>query len=142
MVANEPDFVSLQHIIVMHFLDADGFESDPMVVKHWRQDWRYEDAEVHAFQGRGAYVRRALDQANRKGAWTQTVYQVDDSPRYEAIGRWVHAPGMSHWQSDDRRRPLPVSLRPRRSSALRFASDHHYTSRMDAGRGCFEAGLG
>ena len=107
VVANEPEFVSLQHIIVMHFLDADGFESDAMVVKHWRQDWQYEDVEVHAFQGRGAFVRRALDPANRKGAWTQTVYQVDDSPRYEAVGRWIHAPGVSYWQSDDRRRPLP-----------------------------------
>ena len=107
VVANEPEFVSLQHIIVMHFLDADGFESDAMVVKHWRQDWQYEDAEVHAFQGRGAFLRRTLDQASREGAWTQTVYQVDDSPRYEAIGRWTHAPGVSYWQSDDRRRPLP-----------------------------------
>ena len=107
VVANEPEFVSLQHIIVMHFLGADGFESDAMVVKHWRQDWQYEDAEMHAFQGRGAFVRRALDQASREGAWTQTVYQVDDSPRYEAIGRWIHAPGVSYWQSDDRRRPLP-----------------------------------
>ena len=107
VVANEPDFVSLQHIIVMHFLDADGFESEAMVVKHWRQDWQYEDAEVHAFQGRGAFVRRALDPASRKGSWTQTVYQVDDSPRYEAVGRWTHASGVSYWQSDDRRRPLP-----------------------------------
>ena len=107
VVTNEPEFVSLQHIIVMHFVDDDGFESDAMVVKHWRQDWRYEDTDVHAFQGRGAFVRRALDPANRKGAWTQTVYQVDDSPRYEALGRWIHAPGVSYWQSDDRRRPLP-----------------------------------
>ena len=107
VVANEPDFVSLQHIIVMHFLDADGFESDAMVVKHWRQDWQHEDAEVHAFQGRGAFLRRALEQSSREGAWTQTVYQVDDSPRYEAVGRWIHAPGVSYWQSDDRRRPLP-----------------------------------
>jgi len=107
VVANEPEFVSLQHIIVMHFLDADGFESDAMVVKHWRQDWQYEDSAVHAFQGRGAFSRRALDDNSRVGAWTQTVYQVDDSPRYEAVGRWTHAPGVSYWQSDDRRRPLP-----------------------------------
>ena len=107
VVANEPEFVSLQHIIVMHFVDDDGFESDAMVVKHWRQDWQYEDAEVHDFQGRGAFLRRTLDPASREGAWTQTVYQVDDSPRYEAAGRWIHAPGVSYWQSDDRRRPLP-----------------------------------
>ena len=107
VVANEPEFISLQHIIVMHFVDADGFESDAMVVKHWRQDWQYEDEEVHAFQGRGAFVRRAVGEVSRKGAWTQTVYQVDDSPRYEAVGRWLHASGVSYWQSDDRRRPLP-----------------------------------
>ena len=107
VVANEPEFVSLQHIIVMHFVDDDGFESDALVVKHWRQDWQYEDAEVHAFQGRGAFLRRTLEPASREGAWTQTVYQVDDSPRYEAVGRWIHAPGVSYWQSDDRRRPLP-----------------------------------
>ena len=107
VVTNEPEFVSLQHIIVMHFVDDDGFESDAMVVKHWRQDWQYEDAEVHAFQGRGAFLRRELNQSSREGAWTQTVYQVDDSPRYEAVGRWAHASGVSYWQSDDRRRPLP-----------------------------------
>jgi len=107
VVANEPEFVSLQHIIVMHFVDADGFESDAMVVKHWRQDWRYEDEEMHVFRGRGAFARRVLDQESRDSAWTQTVYQVDDSPRYEAVGRWTHAPGVSYWQSDDRRRPLP-----------------------------------
>ena len=107
VVADEPEFVSLQHIIVMHFVDPDGFKSDAMVVKHWRQDWRYEDEEMHAFQGRGAFALQVLDQDSREGAWTQTVYQVDDSPRYEAIGRWTHVPGVSYWQSDDRRRPLP-----------------------------------
>ena len=107
VVANEPEFVSLQHIIVMHFVDQDGFKSDAMVVKHWRQDWRYEDGEMHAFRGRGAFALQVLDQDSREGAWTQTVYQVDDSPRYEAIGRWTHVPGVSYWQSDDRRRPLP-----------------------------------
>ena len=107
VVANEPEFVSLQHIIVMHFLDADGFESDAMVVKHWRQDWQYEDAEVHTFQGRGAFVRRALDPANRKGAWTQTVYQVDDTPRYSLQGRWEHNASFSAWNSDAGWRPLP-----------------------------------
>ena len=67
VVANEPEFVSLQHIIVMHFLDADGFESDAMVVKHWRQDWQYEDAEVHAFQGRGAFCSPSTGRSESKG---------------------------------------------------------------------------
>jgi hypothetical protein len=107
IVASEPDFISLQHIIVMHFAAEDGTLSAPMVVKHWRQDWQYQDVAVHAFQGNGVFERQGLDATATLGTWTQTVYQVDDSPRYEAIGRWTHAQGVSFWQSDDRRRPLP-----------------------------------
>ena len=107
IVASEPDFISLQHIIVMHFAAEDGTLSAPMVVKHWRQDWQYQDVAVHAFQGNGVFERQGQDATATMGTWTQTVYQVDDSPRYEAIGRWTHAQGVSFWQSDDRRRPLP-----------------------------------
>ena len=107
VVASEPDFISLQHIIVMHFASEDGTLSAPMVVKHWRQDWQYQDTAVHAFQGNGAFERQGLDATETADTWTQTVYQVDDSPRYEAIGRWTHTQGVSFWQSDDRRRPLP-----------------------------------
>ena len=107
VVADEPEFISLQHIIVMHFATEDGTLSEPMVVKHWRQDWQYQDTAVHAFQGNGAFERQGLDATATAGTWTQTVYQVDDSPRYEAIGRWTHTQGVSFWQSDDRRRPLP-----------------------------------
>jgi hypothetical protein len=107
LVADEPDYISLQHIIVMHFANDDGSVSEPMVVKHWRQDWRYEDRDVHAFVGRNSFAKVRLDQGDVAGAWTQTVYQVDDSPRYEALGRWIHTPGASFWESEDRRRPLP-----------------------------------
>jgi len=107
LVADEPDYISLQHIIVMHFANDDGSVSEPMVVKHWRQDWRYEDRDVHAFMGRNHFEKSRLARRAVKGAWTQTVYQVDDSPRYEALGRWEHTPGASFWESEDRRRPLP-----------------------------------
>ena len=107
VVTSEPDFISLQHIIVMHFAAEDGTLSAPMVVKHWRQDWQYQDTSVHAFQGNGVFERHDIDAMATAGTWTQTVYQVDDSPRYEAIGRWTHVQGVSFWQSDERRRPLP-----------------------------------
>ena len=61
VVADEPEFISLQHIIVMHFAAEDGTLSAPMVVKHWRQDWQYQDTAVHAFQGNGAFERQGLD---------------------------------------------------------------------------------
>ncbi|MEO1080706.1 MAG: DUF6607 family protein [Pseudomonadota bacterium] len=107
LVADEPGYISLQHIIVMHFVDDEGTLSEPMVVKHWRQDWRYEDREVHAYVGRNEFAKERLSRREAAGRWTQTVYQVDDSPRYEALGRWHHVPGMSYWESEDRRRPLP-----------------------------------
>jgi len=35
------------------------------------------------------------------------VYQVDDSPRYEAIGKWEHLGERSAWESEVTWRPLP-----------------------------------
>jgi hypothetical protein len=43
----------------------------------------------------------------RRGAWSQSVLQVDDSPRYAATGRWQHAGGVSTWISHETWRPLP-----------------------------------
>lgn len=107
VVADEPDFVSLQHILVTRIRQADDSLSEPFVVKHWRQDWRYEDRELHAFSGPTRWQHERLGKGEAAGRWTQTVYQVDDSPRYEAMGRWVHEGDHSYWQSDRRRRPLP-----------------------------------
>ncbi|CAN0602722.1 unnamed protein product, partial [Ectocarpus sp. 12 AP-2014] len=107
VVSDEAGFISLQHIIVMHFQMDDGSVSEPMVVKHWRQDWRYEDRDIHGFIARNHFAKERLSEEQATGTWSQTVYQVDDSPRYEAYGRWTHAPGMSSWESEDMRRPLP-----------------------------------
>ena len=34
-----------------------------------------------------------------KGTWTQKVFQVDDSPRYEGYATWVHVDGRHYWDS-------------------------------------------
>ncbi len=107
VIADEPGFISLQQILVMHFLMEDGTVSEPMVVKHWRQDWTFEDDTVLAFQGHRTWNRNSISPAEAQGRWSQAVYQVDDSPRYEAMGRWLHLPGYSHWQSEEMLRPLP-----------------------------------
>jgi len=107
VIADEPGFISLQHIIVMRFEDESGDVSEPAVVKHWRQDWRYQDRSMQAFRGHRRWQREALPEDAAQGAWTQTVYQVDDSPRYEAVGRWEYSPGVSIWESAPMRRPLP-----------------------------------
>jgi hypothetical protein len=101
-----PDFVALQHILVMRFLEKDQ-PSDAMVVRHWRQEWRYEAPHLLAYEGGLTWARRALPAEARRGAWVQSVLQVDDSPRYAARGRWTHEGGVSTWLSDETWRPLP-----------------------------------
>ena len=107
VVADEPGFVSLQHILVMIIEQEDGSLSEPFVTKHWRQDWRYEDTDSHEFVSHGTWERTTLSDETADGQWTQAVFQVDDSPRYESHGQWRHTPTHSVWQGSETRRPLP-----------------------------------
>lgn len=107
VIAEEPEFISLQHTLVMYFKDKDGKESGPMVMKHWRQDWKYEDTDLHTFRGKLTWTRETRKPEEVDGKWTQSVYQVDDSPRYEVVGEWNHGNGMSVWRSESSWRPLP-----------------------------------
>jgi hypothetical protein len=107
VVADEEDFISLQHLLVMRMQDQDGRETEPLVIKHWRQDWAYEARELHTFRGNRTWARQTLTDAEASGQWVQSVYQVDDSPRYMAAGKWTHYANHSSWQSDETWRPLP-----------------------------------
>lgn len=100
-------FISLQHVMVMFFEDGKGRREGPMVMKHWRQDWRYEPAALSEHRGRGIWARRILGAEERKGAWSQSVFHVDDSPRYASAGRWEHNASFSAWTGNATRRPLP-----------------------------------
>lgn len=82
-------FISLQHILVV------GGPDQKFPVKHWRQDWSYEPAKVLTFIGGNAWALREVPASERAGTWSQTVYQVDDSPRYGAVAAWSHENGIS-----------------------------------------------
>lgn len=99
--------ISLVHILDMRILQDDGSVSEPIVTKHWRQTWQYEPAEIVEYKGRERWERRKLNTAERQGQWSQTVYQVDESPRYASVGRWSHSGSFSTWLSGDTWRPLP-----------------------------------
>jgi hypothetical protein len=101
------NFISLQHLLVMRILDKEGKVTEPFVTKHWRQDWSYEERNVIEYVGGNTWKRRSLPKKEVAGAWAQSVYQVDDSPRYESLGRWEHSTGESTWISGDTWRPLP-----------------------------------
>jgi len=107
VVENRPDFVSLQHIIVMFMKDEAGAVQGPFVVKHWRQDWAFEARSFHEFEGHGRWSRTTLSDEEAEGAWVQTVWQVDDSPRYASVGRWEHSANVSLWEGSRTLRPLP-----------------------------------
>ena len=103
VIEDRGDFISLQHVLV---LEGEGDE-EPRVVKHWRQDWQYEDTDLLAFRGDRTWAHVTLEAEEAEGTWSQAVYQVDDSPRYESYGKWVHTGDRSAWESEETWRPLP-----------------------------------
>tara|TARA_B100001123_G_C15310084_1_gene1024052 strand:- start:830 stop:2119 length:1290 start_codon:yes stop_codon:yes gene_type:complete len=100
-------FISLQHTLVMYFANESGKVEGPMVMKHWRQDWTYQDTDLHTYRGNRSWGRQRYLEEEVAGSWSQAVFQVDDSPRYEVIGRWLHDKQFSAWSSQTSRRPLP-----------------------------------
>src|SRR6185295_13483668 len=101
------EFIALQHVLVMRMQLENGAVGEPMVMRHWRQEWRYQPDSLLAYEGANTWARRPLSEDQRGGVWVQSVFQVDDSPRYAARGRWQHSDGASTWISDETWRPLP-----------------------------------
>ena len=56
-IEDRDDFISLQHIMVMYFELEDDLVSEPIVVKHWRQDWQYQDASLHTYTGNNTWSK-------------------------------------------------------------------------------------
>jgi hypothetical protein len=107
VLRDEPRLVSLQHVLVMFVQGADGKIDGPLVTRHWRQEWRYEDQDLLTYRGHNTWAHERLRPTEAKGTWTQAVFQVDDSPRYQAYGRWEHFANVSRWRSSTTWRPLP-----------------------------------
>jgi len=100
VVYDKGDRISLQHILVMEH------EGQVMVIKHWRQDWVYQPRTVLTYAGPNQWTLTPVPEAERAGAWSQTVWQTDDSPRYGGVGRWTYDNGLSAWTSNGTWRPL------------------------------------
>jgi hypothetical protein len=112
VIEDTGDRIALQHIMAM-FIRGEGDEIiGPFVQKHWRQEWVYQPEQIHVFVGDDRW--EGVPAERNAGRWAQTVYQVDDSPRYAALGTWQHNASYSSWKSDETWRPLP-----RRESSVR-----------------------
>ncbi len=92
--------IVLQHLLVV---EMDG---QSHVIKHWRQDWEYEPARVLVYSDRHTWSWEDVPERMRTGRWSQTVYQVDDSPRYGGWGQFETQGGIRRWRSNWTWRPL------------------------------------
>ena len=100
LVIDDKNKISIQHILQV------GNPAKPMIVKHWRQDWLYQNTNFYMYNGDNNWTFQQKAKKEVKKQWTQKVYQVDDSPRYEGSGTWVHLNGKSYWESTTTA-PLP-----------------------------------
>lgn len=104
LVEDQPNKIVMQHLLIV---------SDTMIIKHWRQDWEFENTRFYQFFKDTSWKYKTLTPAQVKGQWTQRVFQVDDSPRYEGSATWVHADGRHFWENTT---DAPL---PRREHTLR-----------------------
>tara|TARA_B100000768_G_scaffold14826_1_gene13897 strand:+ start:65 stop:967 length:903 start_codon:yes stop_codon:yes gene_type:complete len=115
LVTDNKNEISIQHILIAGSIDR------PYIIKHWRQDWLYQNTDFYMYDYNNNWNYIKKDKNEVKGQWTQKVFQVDDSPRYEGSGSWVHVDGKSYWENTTSA-PLP-----RREYSKR--SDYNVTER-------------
>ena len=96
-----------RRIVLQHVLLIPQDDGPALPLKHWRQDWVFEDTELLEFQGKSVWRHRRLPREEVICTWSQSVHQVDDGPRYEGIGRFAYENGTATWTSGATWRPLP-----------------------------------
>ena len=115
LIVDDKNKISIQHLLIV------GSKQFPTIVKHWRQDWIYQNTNLYVYDKNYKWSFKSLEKNDVKGQWTQKVFQVDDSPRYEGSASWVHVDGKSYWENTT---PAPL---PRREFSKR--SDYNVTLR-------------
>ena len=112
--------IGLQHILIV-----DHDSTDPLIVKHWRQDWTYQDTDWTVYRGGDTWERLVVAPEEVAGTWTQAVFQTGGAPRYESAGRWEHLESSSAWTSRVTWRPLPRRERAREDYHLLRGVNRH-----------------
>ena len=100
LVSDDSNKIVMQHLLIV------GKPDSPHVIKHWRQDWLFENTDLYTYNADNVWTYVSLPKDQVKGQWTQKVYQVDDSPRYEGSATWIHENNQSYWENTAEA-PLP-----------------------------------
>ncbi len=82
--------VVIQHLLVV---------GNGMVVKHWREDWSYENPIQWNYKGDKVWEKAMLNKADVKGKWSQSVWEVTDAPRYQGAAPWQFVNGNAIWEN-------------------------------------------
>jgi len=90
-----PVEASDKRIVMQHLLII----TDSMIVKHWREEWTYENTEQWIYAGDNVWNKIQLKPEDVKGKWTQTVWEVSDAPRYQGASQWTTTDGKTFWQN-------------------------------------------
>lgn len=114
-----PIEVSDKKIVIQHLLVI----TDSIIVKHWREEWTYENPEIWVYKGDRTWVKEKLGIDKVKGKWTQTVWEVSDEPRYQGLSQFVNIDGKLIWQNTT---DAPL---PRREYSVR--SDYNVLKRTN-----------
>jgi hypothetical protein len=72
---------------------------DSMVVKHWREDWTYQNTEFLTYFHDDIWKKQRVSPETVKGQWTQSVWETNDAPRYQGSAIWVHQNGEHFWRN-------------------------------------------
>lgn len=88
-----PIETSDKRIVMQHLLVV----TDSMIIKHWRDDWTYENPVRYKYTGNKTWVKETLAPAQVKGKWTQSVWEVSDEPRYQGSSDWISLDGKPTW---------------------------------------------
>lgn len=82
--------IVLQHLLVIN---------DSTIIKHWREDWVFEQPGLLVYEGNKQWTKKILPAQDVANSWVQTVWETDDAPRYQGISQWVNTDGKTFWQS-------------------------------------------
>jgi len=111
--------ISLQHLLI----------AGPHIIKHWRQEWSHQNTSLYHYEGDKVWTPKELSSEKVDGMWTQKVYQVDDSPRYECSAPWIRYSGKNYWECETNA-PLPRREFSKRSdyNILKRTNKHELVS--------------